>query len=197
MGVRPGRLVSEQSIALIAPQLTLLVVSTCIVSILRLQSLYVISRAVDVTWENPLAAIWSSVEVNTGILCSCLPTLKACLTRVSPHIFSNTSAHSSENTPTSTANDEQRIRGVSFKRRSKLSFDALGRGLTGKSEPTQSSTISGNTDTSSGGDIEMKDFGTQRGCSHEWDRHIQVVTTVEQDVEKIGGSRPQSRVVSA
>ncbi|TKA57293.1 hypothetical protein B0A55_11541 [Friedmanniomyces simplex] len=32
---------------------------TCIVSILRLQSLYVISKATDVSWNNPLAAIWS------------------------------------------------------------------------------------------------------------------------------------------
>lgn len=148
------------------------------------------------TWENPLAAIWSCVEINTGILCSCLPTLKACVTRIYPHMFSSVSRGNSENTPSSTANDESRPCTVGLKRRSKLSFDALGRGLTGKIEPTQSSTVSGNTDTSSTGDIEMKDFGTQTGHSHEWDRHIQVVTTLEQDVEKIGGSRsrPQSQI---
>jgi hypothetical protein len=58
------------------------------VSILRLQSLYVISKSTDVTWDNPLAAIWSSTELNTGIICSCLPTLKGCLTRYFPKVFS-------------------------------------------------------------------------------------------------------------
>ncbi|KAF2169823.1 hypothetical protein M409DRAFT_52318 [Zasmidium cellare ATCC 36951] len=56
---------------------------TCIVSILRLQSLYVISRTKDTSWENPLAAIWSNVEINIAILCSCLPTLRC----IFPKIF--------------------------------------------------------------------------------------------------------------
>ncbi|EMC96856.1 hypothetical protein BAUCODRAFT_41690, partial [Baudoinia panamericana UAMH 10762] len=60
---------------------------TCIVSILRLYSLYVISATTDISWNNPLAAIWSSVEINTGILCSCLPTLKGCVTRFFPNLF--------------------------------------------------------------------------------------------------------------
>ncbi|KAK4506774.1 hypothetical protein PRZ48_000507 [Zasmidium cellare] len=56
---------------------------TCIVSILRLQSLYIISRTTDTSWENPLAAIWSNVEINVAILCSCLPTLRC----IFPQIF--------------------------------------------------------------------------------------------------------------
>ncbi|RMY78999.1 hypothetical protein D0863_00312 [Hortaea werneckii] len=64
---------------------------TCIVSILRLQSLYAISIAEDVTWENPMAAIWSSIEVNVGILCSCIPTLKGCVNRVFPRFFKDRS----------------------------------------------------------------------------------------------------------
>lgn len=63
--------------------------STCIISILRLQSLYAISKASDVTWENPLAAIWSVAEVDIGILCSCLPTLKGCVTRFFPTLFNS------------------------------------------------------------------------------------------------------------
>lgn len=61
--------------------------STCVVSILRLQSLYIISKAKDVTWANPLAAIWSSVEINTGIICSCLPTLRSCVARLFPRLL--------------------------------------------------------------------------------------------------------------
>ncbi|GIZ40965.1 hypothetical protein CKM354_000428500 [Cercospora kikuchii] len=49
---------------------------TCIISILRLQSLYVIANAEDVSWENPLAAIWSAVEMNTAIIASCGPTIR-------------------------------------------------------------------------------------------------------------------------
>lgn len=41
----------------------------------------------DITWENPLPAIWSSSECNVGIICSCLPTLKGCFTRCAPRLF--------------------------------------------------------------------------------------------------------------
>jgi hypothetical protein len=68
--------------ALVQFQLTM--PSTCIISILRLQSIYVVSISPDITWENPLAAIWSSSECNFGIICSCLPTLKGCVTRFYP-----------------------------------------------------------------------------------------------------------------
>ncbi|KAF2167882.1 hypothetical protein M409DRAFT_65944 [Zasmidium cellare ATCC 36951] len=59
---------------------------TCVISILRLQSLYVISKSTDVSWDNPMAAIWSSMEVNVGIICSCIPTLKGLLTRMFPSL---------------------------------------------------------------------------------------------------------------
>ncbi|EME88231.1 uncharacterized protein MYCFIDRAFT_110067, partial [Pseudocercospora fijiensis CIRAD86] len=49
---------------------------TCVISIIRLQSLYVIANTKDVSWNNGLAAIWSNVEMNTAILCSCLPTVR-------------------------------------------------------------------------------------------------------------------------
>lgn len=52
---------------------------TCVLSILRLQSLYVISKSTDVSWDNPLAATWSSLEVNVGIICSVsIPARLAC-----------------------------------------------------------------------------------------------------------------------
>ncbi|CZT22918.1 uncharacterized protein RCC_08625 [Ramularia collo-cygni] len=55
---------------------------TCIVSILRLQSLFVISRAQDVSWNNGMAAIWSNIEINTAIMCSCLPTMRCLFPRI-------------------------------------------------------------------------------------------------------------------
>lgn len=40
-----------------------------------------------------MASIWSCLEVNTAIICSCLPTLKACVSRFFPQFF--TSIHGS------------------------------------------------------------------------------------------------------
>ena len=47
-----------------------------IVSILRLPALYHLMHSKDITWENPMASIWSSIEMNVAIICSCLPTLR-------------------------------------------------------------------------------------------------------------------------
>jgi len=38
-----------------------------------------------------MAALWSNLEVNIGIICSCLPTLKTCVMRYFPKIFSSSS----------------------------------------------------------------------------------------------------------
>ncbi|GIZ37458.1 hypothetical protein CKM354_000090300 [Cercospora kikuchii] len=57
---------------------------TCVISILRLPSLYNISQSKDVSWDNPSAAIWSSMELYGGIICSCLPTLKGLVSRIFP-----------------------------------------------------------------------------------------------------------------
>jgi hypothetical protein len=35
----------------------------------------------DPSWENTGAAIWSAVELNTAIICSCLPTLRPLLAK--------------------------------------------------------------------------------------------------------------------
>jgi hypothetical protein len=63
--------------------------SVCIVSILRLQSLVAISNSTDPTYDNPPAATWSSVEINVGIICSCLPLLRPILTRFLPGGFTS------------------------------------------------------------------------------------------------------------
>lgn len=62
--------------------------SVCIISILRLQSLVEISNSADPTYDNPSAATWSSVEINVGIICSCLPLLRPLLIRWLPSTFS-------------------------------------------------------------------------------------------------------------
>ncbi|KAK5111850.1 hypothetical protein LTR85_011748 [Meristemomyces frigidus] len=61
--------------------------NTCIISVLRLIYIYPISTESDVTWNSPLAAIWSCVEIDVGILCACIPTLKGCVQRFFPKLL--------------------------------------------------------------------------------------------------------------
>jgi len=67
----------------------LTVIRTCVISVLRLQAIYVASESHDVTWDGAMGAIWSSLEVNTCIICSCLPILKGCISQYFPRIFSS------------------------------------------------------------------------------------------------------------
>ncbi|KAF8855779.1 hypothetical protein BDZ45DRAFT_746064 [Acephala macrosclerotiorum] len=61
----------------------------CLVSILRLHSLYVVSISEDTTWANTEAAIWSSIEINTGIVCASLPTIKPVISWIFPRLLSS------------------------------------------------------------------------------------------------------------
>ena len=64
-------------------------------SILRLQSLVAISNSEDQTYDNAPAATWSSVEINVGIICSCLPCLRPLVARFPPAVFSSNNAANS------------------------------------------------------------------------------------------------------
>ena len=86
--------------------------STCIVSVLRLVWLYPISVTKDVTYESPISALWSNVELNVGILCSCVPTLRSCMTRLFPSLFSPAASSNEtqlETKPHSSASDPKRM----------------------------------------------------------------------------------------
>ncbi|KAK5654027.1 hypothetical protein OQA88_7704 [Cercophora sp. LCS_1] len=52
---------------------------TCIISIVRLFSLHKAINTTDPTWDNVPSAYWSIVELNCGILCASLPTLRPLL----------------------------------------------------------------------------------------------------------------------
>ncbi|KXT11033.1 hypothetical protein AC579_7320 [Pseudocercospora musae] len=60
-----------------------------IISILRLPSLMTLWKSNDVSFVNPMVMIWSDIEINVGIICSCLPTLR-CLF---PRIFKSMSSY--------------------------------------------------------------------------------------------------------
>ncbi|KAL1656297.1 hypothetical protein SLS61_000759 [Didymella pomorum] len=58
-----------------------------IASICRLHALYILTHTNDITWDNPGTAIWSAIELNIGILCASLPTLRAFFIRIWPKAF--------------------------------------------------------------------------------------------------------------
>lgn len=61
-------------------------------SILRLQSLVQFrSDTINPTWDYVNVAIWSDVEVNVGIICICMPSLRLLLTRLFPKVFGGSS----------------------------------------------------------------------------------------------------------
>ncbi|KAK4494850.1 hypothetical protein PRZ48_014206 [Zasmidium cellare] len=64
--------------------------AVCVISIVRFHSLYAIAISEDPSWDNPLAALWATLEVNVGIIASCLPTLKGLCIRYFPKLLSIT-----------------------------------------------------------------------------------------------------------
>jgi hypothetical protein len=67
----------------------LLGVFTCIASGLRIESVWVGSRHADddATYYTGFAMAWSSAEINVGIVCACLPSLKPLVDRVFPRLL--------------------------------------------------------------------------------------------------------------
>lgn len=166
------------------------------VSILRLQALYVIRQNFDkdVTYHNPLAAIWSSVEINTGILCSCLPTLRRLFSKWFPNLLdtvrSSGAARSGKEARSADAysarkpsTDASKQLTASSANSRGMSHDALGKGLTGKGQVMQTSYAYSRNDDSS---EEMLELDAIAGAP-QYDHGIQVTTVVEQDVEKLSG----------
>lgn len=58
--------------------------STCIISIVRLFTLRSAIDTHDPTWDNAPTSYWTIVELNCGILCACLPTLRPFFRRFFP-----------------------------------------------------------------------------------------------------------------
>jgi hypothetical protein len=49
--------------------------------------IYPIMNNLDQTWHSPMFSIWSAVEMNVAIFCSCAPTLKGLVQRVWPQFL--------------------------------------------------------------------------------------------------------------
>lgn len=65
--------------------------SACIISIVRLFYLKISRDSHDPTWDSVPATYWTVIELNCGILCACLPTLRPLLRHIFPSL-----AHNSE-----------------------------------------------------------------------------------------------------
>ncbi|KAL4955291.1 hypothetical protein BDW69DRAFT_121600 [Aspergillus filifer] len=82
-----------------------------ITSILRLQSLLVISDSKDSTYDNVGAAQWSAIECNVAIICAVLPATRAFISKLIPRFFST---DKSKNTTTNPYGPRSRSRIAGF-----------------------------------------------------------------------------------
>jgi len=65
--------------------------SGCIASILRLHSLYIAVDSKDPTWDKTGTVYWSAVELNVGIMCASMTTLRPLVCRIFPGAFTSNS----------------------------------------------------------------------------------------------------------
>lgn len=60
-------------------------------SIIRLHALVTFVTSHNPTWDNFPVSLWSTVEINVGILCTCMPTLRLLLIRLFPRMGAGSS----------------------------------------------------------------------------------------------------------
>ncbi|KAH7399125.1 hypothetical protein DE146DRAFT_523894 [Phaeosphaeria sp. MPI-PUGE-AT-0046c] len=60
-----------------------------LVSIIRLYTIAGVATTTDLSFKNPPLATLSAIEVNTGIICACLPAMRPLLALLMPKYFSN------------------------------------------------------------------------------------------------------------
>ncbi|EXK76372.1 hypothetical protein FOQG_18886 [Fusarium oxysporum f. sp. raphani 54005] len=59
----------------------------CVVGFLRIKSLVSLMGLNDLTWHLVDGYVWVVIEMNTGIICACLPFMKPFLKQVFPRVF--------------------------------------------------------------------------------------------------------------
>ncbi|KAI4853310.1 hypothetical protein E4T44_00914 [Aureobasidium sp. EXF-8845] len=64
------------------------------VSVVRLHSLIVFANSQNITWDYNDAAWWSTVEIHVGIICACLPSVRALFVSLGASSLGTTRAHS-------------------------------------------------------------------------------------------------------
>ncbi|KAK1981520.1 CFEM domain-containing protein [Colletotrichum cereale] len=65
-----------------------------IVSVIRLRSLIVFANSQNITWDYTEAAWWSTVEIHVGIICACLPSLRALFMALGVRVLGSSNGNS-------------------------------------------------------------------------------------------------------
>lgn len=77
--------------------LTAVIISSChsvVIDLLRKRNLpSYFANSNNPPWDQWTVACWSTVEVNVGIICICLPTLRLILLRIFPGVFGSGTKH--------------------------------------------------------------------------------------------------------
>ncbi|KAK6841037.1 hypothetical protein PG987_001897 [Apiospora arundinis] len=76
-----------------------------IVSILRLRSLVHFAESRNPTWDQFEVANWSTIEINTGIICACMPSIRLLLVRLFPKVLGGSTNGKSQYYASSAANN--------------------------------------------------------------------------------------------
>lgn len=67
--------------------------SVTVISIIRLQALAGFANSSNPTWDNLRVSQWSTIEVNVGIICASMPTLRLLLLKIFPALSGSTAAY--------------------------------------------------------------------------------------------------------
>lgn len=68
--------------------------SACAISIVRLNELHRTKGSKDPLWDSAATAYWSAIELNVGILCACLPTLRPLIKKFAPRLLGSSQGES-------------------------------------------------------------------------------------------------------
>ncbi|KAH7354845.1 hypothetical protein BKA65DRAFT_548927 [Rhexocercosporidium sp. MPI-PUGE-AT-0058] len=146
----------------------------CLVSILRLHSMYIVSKSDDVTWDGANTAIWSNIEVMTGIICASMPATKALVSRFFPHFLSTN--HSRQATFPS--------QGRSHNFRSALSEPAVVQLTHINGDHKTVTRVEVGNGVYGERDMEGASLGYESGNGNESRKDVFVTTSMTQDVER-------------
>lgn len=71
-----------------------------VISVVRLQSLIEFGDTDNPTWNNLKVSLWSTIEINVGIITCCMPTLRLMMLRIFPRMsttYRSTEAYYAKN----------------------------------------------------------------------------------------------------